>query len=60
MGSWKPDGTYKKQLDITRIKSIGWEPSINLDSGIDKAIDAFINEKVSYSSKIIRKLILYC
>ena len=41
----KPNGTYKKQLDISRIRSIGWEPCINLDSGIDKAIDSFINER---------------
>ena len=30
----KPDGTPKKQLDITRIKSLGWEPKIKLQEGI--------------------------
>ena len=30
----KPDGTPRKLLDITRLKSLGWEPSIGLETGI--------------------------
>jgi GDP-L-fucose synthase len=30
----KPDGTPKKQLDISKIKSFGWEAQIKLDQGI--------------------------
>lgn len=30
----KPDGTPKKVLDITRIKSLGWEPKTSLKEGI--------------------------
>ena len=37
----KPDGTPKKQLDISRIKSIGWEPTIELDRGIEKTISIY-------------------
>lgn len=30
----RPDGTPRKLLDSTRIRSLGWRPSISLDSGI--------------------------
>ena len=36
--SWdtsKPDGTPKKLLDITKISTLGWEPRISLDDGIN-------------------------
>ena len=41
----KPDGTPKKQLDISRIKSIGWEPTIELDRGIEKTISIYKQER---------------
>ncbi len=47
----KPDGTPKKQLDISRLKNIGWEPKINLDQGINDTVQSF---KESYTSKDIR------
>jgi len=34
----KPDGTPKKQLNIDRIKTLGWEPKISLDEGIHQTI----------------------
>ena len=34
----KPDGTYRKVLDSSRLKSIGWEPKISLQSGLMKEI----------------------
>ena len=37
--SQKPDGTYKKNLDISRARSLGWAPKINLDSGIKGVIN---------------------
>lgn len=30
----KPDGTPRKLLDVARIKSLGWSPSISLERGI--------------------------
>jgi GDP-L-fucose synthase len=39
----KPDGTPKKLLDISRIKSLGWQPSISLDNGISKTIKLYEN-----------------
>ena len=34
----KPDGTPRKKLDISRLKKLGWEPSIDLEEGIKKTI----------------------
>jgi GDP-L-fucose synthase len=33
--SSKPDGTPRKLLDVSRIKSLGWKPEISLRSGIE-------------------------
>ncbi|HTY38816.1 MAG TPA: GDP-L-fucose synthase [Bacteroidota bacterium] len=32
--STKPDGTHRKLLDLSRIKSLGWSPTIGLDEGL--------------------------
>ena len=37
----KPDGTPKKQLDITNIKKIGWRSKIDLVEGITRTLDDF-------------------
>ena len=34
----KPDGTPKKQLDISRMKALGWSSKISLESGIKQAV----------------------
>lgn len=36
--SAKPDGTFRKVLDVTRIKALGWSPKIGLRDGISSAI----------------------
>ncbi len=38
----KPDGTPKKQLNIDKIRSLGWEPKIKLDDGIKETINNYI------------------
>ena len=37
----KPDGTPKKQLNIEKIKKLGWEPQIKLDEGIKDTLELF-------------------
>jgi len=41
----KPDGTQKKLLDIQKIKTIGWLPQIELDQGIKKTINLYLQER---------------
>ena len=45
----KPDGTPKKQLNIEKIKSLGWTPKIDLIYGIEKTVLDFQN---NYLKKI--------
>lgn len=45
--SWdtsKPDGTPRKVLDVNRIKRLGWEPKIELRSGIETTLEWFRSE----------------
>ncbi len=37
----KPDGTLKKQLNISRIEKLGWKPKIMLEEGIKQAINDY-------------------
>ena len=42
----KPDGTFRKQLDISRIQKLGWEPKIDLDTGILRTLEEFKNREI--------------
>ena len=35
----KPNGTPRKLLDVTKIKSLGWKPKISLEEGIQKTYE---------------------
>ena len=39
--STKPDGTPRKVLDVSRISSMGWSPTITLDQGVASTISWF-------------------
>ena len=41
----KPDGTPRKKLDTKKMNQLGWRAKINLDKGIEEAINDFRNNK---------------
>ncbi len=41
----KPDGTPRKLLDISKLKSLGWSPEITLKHGIQKTYDWYVSRK---------------
>ena len=45
--STKPDGTPRKLLDITRIKQLGWKPTITLQEGIKKSYEWYLENHCS-------------
>jgi GDP-L-fucose synthase len=40
--STKPDGSPRKRMDVSRLKSLGWESSISLDEGLRKTYAWFL------------------
>jgi len=48
----KPDGTPRKLLDITRIQSTGWQPTIQLQSGLAAAYQAFKSSLASGEARL--------
>jgi GDP-L-fucose synthase len=43
----KPDGTPRKLLDISRVKSLGWEPRVDLMEGLGRTYKEFVAGYVS-------------
>ncbi len=41
--SSKPDGTPRKMLDITKLRSTGWEAKISLVDGLKMAYDDYVS-----------------
>lgn len=39
----KPDGTPRKLMDSGRLASLGWRPTVNLEQGLIRAYDDFLN-----------------
>ena len=48
----KPDGTPKKQLDVSRLKSLGWSPKIDLNYGIHQSYEAFVSSLKALSARL--------
>jgi GDP-L-fucose synthase len=38
----KPDGMFKRQLDISKISSYGWKPTVDLCEGIKRTYSYFL------------------
>ena len=43
----KPDGTPKKQLDVSRIKNMGWSPTYTLKEGLPMAYKDYAEQRKS-------------
>lgn len=43
----RPDGTPRKLMDVSRIRSLGWEARIGLREGIERTYQSFLQEKES-------------
>lgn len=43
--STKPDGTMRKQLDVSKINNLGWKHSTDLRDGVKKVYDWYKNNK---------------
>lgn len=46
--SSKPDGTYQKLMDSSKIHALGWQPTIDLESGVASVYAHYLN---TYGSK---------
>jgi GDP-L-fucose synthase len=40
----KPDGTPRKIMDVSRIRDLGWAPTIDLRAGVGMAYADFLHE----------------
>ena len=47
----KPDGTPRKLLEVTKLRALGWKPSIPLRQGIAQTYEWFLVNYVPYASQ---------
>jgi len=45
----KPDGTPRKVLDVTKLRNLGWAPSIDLDTGIRTTYQWFLDQQAAHA-----------
>jgi GDP-L-fucose synthase len=53
--SWdtsKPDGTPKKQLDVSRLAALGWRARIPLAEGLSSTVEAFRSQLQDASARL--------
>ncbi|WP_203300267.1 GDP-L-fucose synthase [Marinobacter sediminum] len=48
--STKPDGTPRKLMDVSRLKTLGWEASIGLEDGLAQAYQWFLKNSYAVRS----------
>ena len=48
----KPDGTPKKQLDVSRLAALGWRASIPLKQGLAMTVQQFRRELLTQQLRL--------
>ncbi|MBA0217464.1 GDP-L-fucose synthase [Pectobacterium brasiliense] len=46
--STKPDGTPRKLMDVSRLRTLGWRYSVNLEQGLNKTYQWFLKNKFNF------------
>ena len=46
----KPDGTPRKLMDVSRLKSLGWQASISLEAGLRATYEWFLAHQSDFRS----------
>lgn len=49
----KPDGTPRKLLDISKLSSVGWEPRISLQEGLELVYQDFLKASSQYACTVL-------
>ena len=49
----KPDGTFQKLLDISRLKNLGWSAKINLKDGLQKTYNDYLEDLKQNNLRVI-------
>ena len=52
--SWdssKPDGTPRKLMDISKLRSLGWQPKIGLEEGLRSTYQWFLENQISLKNQ---------
>jgi len=49
--SSKPDGTPRKQMDNSKLRSLGWQPTIGLEDGLNSTYQWFIQHQAEFKSQ---------
>jgi GDP-L-fucose synthase len=50
----KPDGTPRKLLDVSKIKTLGWQPTVPLRDGIARFYEWFLDNYAPRSMASVR------
>jgi GDP-L-fucose synthase len=44
----KPDGAPRKLMNVSRLKDLGWEYSVNLEEGLTKSYEWFLDNQDNF------------
>jgi GDP-L-fucose synthase len=51
----KPDGVPRKLLDVTKLKRLGWQPRIDLRSGLTETYRWYLDNVAARASDLVRE-----